>query len=198
MTRQGYDCYVLYLALQRHFSTEYDFFKYNGKIKASVQAYEKRNDVFSFEKLVKIIPEKDQVDFFICHFLENPTEWIRNMDISNLDAFKSKYARLLTTFENDLYTIYNNGVQRCFDASDKSNIPLIYNMMLSGDVEIETLIIIDEYIHKFIDNHSQNIDVPFVFPDTIKKIKKYKPFVIKKIETNYNSYVSVARKVLLN
>ena len=64
MTRTGYEIYIKYLALQKHFSTDYDYFKFNGRVKASVDAYQKRNDMFAFEKLSKIISNDDLEDFF--------------------------------------------------------------------------------------------------------------------------------------
>mgnify|MGYP001323202090 CR=1 FL=1 len=69
MTRDGYECYKLYLALQRHFSTTYDFFTYNGKVNASVESYSKRPDVFKFEKLSKILTADQRLDFFVSHFI---------------------------------------------------------------------------------------------------------------------------------
>ena len=55
MTKSGYLAYLKYLALQRHFTSNYDYHKFAGKVKASTDAYQKRNDMFSFEKITKII-----------------------------------------------------------------------------------------------------------------------------------------------
>ena len=42
MTKTGYEIYIKYLALQKHFSTDYDYFKFNGRVKAGVDAYNRR------------------------------------------------------------------------------------------------------------------------------------------------------------
>ena len=102
MTRKGFEAYKLYLALQRHFSTTYDFHKYNGKVNASTAAYEKRNDMYSFEKLTKIVNEDELLDFFVCHFLENPKCWIRNMNKQNYEKYKAKLKNFPTTFREEL------------------------------------------------------------------------------------------------
>ena len=103
MTKDGYEVYIMYLALQRHFSTNYDYFQYNGKVKASKDAYSARNDIFSFEKLTKIIRKEDREDFFVAHFLENPKEWIRNMSKPKMEEFRAKFRMFPIKFKEDLY-----------------------------------------------------------------------------------------------
>ena len=46
MTKSGYLAYLKYLALQRHFTSNYDYHKFAGKVKASTDAYQKRNDMY--------------------------------------------------------------------------------------------------------------------------------------------------------
>ena len=52
-TRDAYDIYVYYLAMKRHFTSNYDFKQYNGKVKANVMSFENRKDKFFFYKLSK-------------------------------------------------------------------------------------------------------------------------------------------------
>ena len=41
----GYEAFSLYESLKLHFAKEsYDFFKYNGKVSTSVEAFENRKD----------------------------------------------------------------------------------------------------------------------------------------------------------
>ena len=48
----GYEAYRLYLAVKLHFSTEnYDFFKHNAKVNASIGSFTKRNDRYFFHRL---------------------------------------------------------------------------------------------------------------------------------------------------
>ena len=49
---EGFDAYKTYLALKRHFTSDYDYFKYNGKVRAGVESFLKRNDKFFFRKLI--------------------------------------------------------------------------------------------------------------------------------------------------
>ena len=105
MTKDGFEVYRMYLALQRHFSTDYDYFEYNGKVKVSTDAYSKRNDLYAFEKLTHIIKKEDREDFFVSHFLDNPKEWIRNMSKQKLDEYKAVYRNFPIKFQEQLYFV---------------------------------------------------------------------------------------------
>ena len=48
-----FECYSTYTALKLHFTTDYDYFKYNGKHNASVASFEKRTDKRFFKRLAK-------------------------------------------------------------------------------------------------------------------------------------------------
>lgn len=192
MTRQGYECYKLYLALQRHFSTSYDFHKYNGKVNASVEAYDKRNDIFSFEKLSKLIPVEDRVDFFVAHFVENPKMWIRNMSKQKYEAYKAKIKNFPTTFKEDLELISQYDPSELMKTG--SDIPLIHKLVIDKKVNVETIIVMDKHF-PFIDKHSDEVKVPFVFPDHITMLKKYRPFL--KIKEN-EIYKDIMVNVLLS
>ena len=53
-SREGYDAYCLYLAINNHFHTEsYDYFKYNGKVSAKLESFMKRKDKYHFAKLAR-------------------------------------------------------------------------------------------------------------------------------------------------
>jgi len=193
MTKEGFEVYKMYLAMQRHFSTDYDFFKYNGKVNVSVDAYQKRNDIFSFEKLTKIIPRKDRTDFFVAHFLDNPKEWIKSMSKEKLDQYKAKMKNLPITFRNDLEYIKAVGPSKMMVVED---IPLIHKKVMEGEIAIETLLLIDG-IFPFINKHAEQVTVPFVWPDHLKRLRKYNPFFQLKIGDESYKYTETARAVLL-
>tara|TARA_X000001316_G_C922335_1_gene37468 strand:+ start:5254 stop:5841 length:588 start_codon:yes stop_codon:yes gene_type:complete len=195
LTKDGFEVYRMYLALQRHFSTDYDYFEYNGKVKVSTDAYSKRNDLYAFEKLTHIIKKEDREDFFVSHFLDNPKEWIRNMSKQKLDEYKAVYRNFPIKFQEQLYYLQINGPAEMIKAvPDK--IPHIHNSCINGSVSLETICVLDD-IFPFLETHEQVVKVPFVWPDHINKIKKYKPFVKKKVQDNFINIVDIARNVLL-
>ena len=58
-----------YLALKNHFTKKsYDYHKYCGKSRATVQSFYKRKDRFWFEKVVRQKTDKEVVEFFVANF----------------------------------------------------------------------------------------------------------------------------------
>ena len=104
LTDAGFETYVKYLALKKHFTSDaYDYVKYNGKIRASIDTFRTRNDAYSFLKLSK---KDDVVNFMLANFINNPNTWIREL----LDAeaenryleWKKKIESLTYTFKSEL------------------------------------------------------------------------------------------------
>ena len=79
----GFGCYLKYLSIKAHFTQEkYDYFKYNGKVKATEQSFIKRNDRYFFERLSKRLKnEKDIEMFFVANFFYNSNFWIGESDL---------------------------------------------------------------------------------------------------------------------
>ena len=194
MTRDGYEVYMMYLALQRHFTTDYDYFKYNGKVRGSKESYQKRNDMWSFEKICKIIPENNRLDFMVANFLENPQCWVKNMDISHYNTYIERHKNITSIFKQDLERIKQEGPAKVMQVTQ--SYPKIYDMYIKKDITLETLVILNR-IFPFVDKHVEQVQVPFVFPDIVKKIKNYEQFAINKIGERHELLVDVARSVLL-
>ena len=178
MTREGYECYKMYLALQRHFSTSYDFHKYNGKVNASTESYQKRNDMFSFEKLSRVVLPEDRLDFFICHFLDNPKCWIRSMSKSNYEIYKAKMKNFPNKFKEDLEYISTYNPSELMEV--KNEIPLIHKLFINKKIDVESIIAIDKFF-PFTDRHDENVKLPIVWPDHIDMLKNYRPFFQPKV-----------------
>ena len=65
-----FDAYRQYLSLKNHFTKEkYDYHKYCGKSRATVQSFYKRKDSFWFEKLARNKDDKEVVEFFVSNFI---------------------------------------------------------------------------------------------------------------------------------
>jgi len=47
----GFDVYKTYLAIKNHFTTDYDYVKYGGKVTAKLETFTKRSDRYFFHKL---------------------------------------------------------------------------------------------------------------------------------------------------
>ena len=104
-SREGYDAYTLYLGIKLHFtSKDYNFIKYNGKVKADIKSFLKRKDKYHFGKLYKEYKDNLQ-DFYIAN-LSVRDQWAG--DLLNEDAdrvykdWKKRNQKLSYLFETEV------------------------------------------------------------------------------------------------
>lgn len=173
----AFDCYKEYLALKNHFTKpDYDYFKYNGKVRSNVDSFEKRADKFFFQKLAK---HPDVRNFLVANFSENEKAWIRNLayNESAEQVYKNWLKRqqsLSYLFKQELSkldTNFNNNF-----ACKENEHPLLLRKFLGNEVSLETLCLLLEFTgaKKHWDSKMQ-YDLVY---DTIKtKIEKYSPFI---------------------
>ena len=65
-----FDTYKCYLSLKNHFTKDsYDYHKYCGKSRATVQSFYKRKDRFWFEKFSRSKTDAEVVEFFVSNFI---------------------------------------------------------------------------------------------------------------------------------
>ena len=174
-----FDAYRCYLSLKNHFTKDhYDYHKYGGKTRATVQAFYKRKDRFWFEKFARSKNDKEVEDFFVSNFVSSTdpaTMWIGEMiregEVRYTD-WKKKVQSLSYTFKGEIDTLFENKqVDEIFDCS--SGHPLILKSYLRGDTSLETLVICDR-IFEYRKNFDKRLNDP-VWETVSRKIKKYKP-----------------------
>ncbi len=72
----GYEAFSIYHTLKLHFTSDYDYFKYNGKCNISPTTFENRRDKYHFYKLSRKYPNKEQFqNFVIANLFENSEAW---------------------------------------------------------------------------------------------------------------------------
>ena len=189
----AFECYKEYLALKNHFSKpDYDYFKYNGKIKANPNSFNTRKDKLFFQKLAK---HPDVHNFLIANLSENEKHWIRELAYSE-DAEKTykqwlkRQQSLTYIFKQELGKL-DSDFNRNFLVKNNEH-PLLLKLFLAKEISLETLCLLLEFTgaKKHWDSKMQ-YDLVY---DTIKtKIEKYNPFIrcdkekLKKIVVDYFS-----------
>ena len=100
-----YDVYTTYLAMKKHFTdVKYDFFRYNGKTRSSVSAFNKRRDKYFFERTSRTLSDAEIKLYFIANFVatDNPSSvWIGEIIQSgerNYQELSKKYQSITYTF----------------------------------------------------------------------------------------------------
>ena len=176
-----FDAYKCYLSMKNHFTKDkYEYHKYCGKSRATVQSFYKRKDRFWFEKLARNKKDKEVEEFFISNFITctDPSKlWIGEMIREGEDRYTDWKKRT-----QSLSYIFKEEVENIFDSKDidkvfvsKKGHPLILKSYLSGDTSIETMVILDK-IFGFRQEFDKNIQDP-VWETVSLRMRKYSPFL---------------------
>jgi len=189
------DVYKTYLAFKNHFTKKsYNYFKYGGKSKASVQAYNKRKDRYFFERMSRKKSDEEIKDYFLANFVEcdDPDRlWIGEIISSGEDNLKSWMKRSQTMsymFKTEVEVFINKeNFQQLFTIKGQSH-PEVLKKYLQGALSIETMVILD-IILEYVKNFDKKLEDP-VWETVSLKIKKYKPF----LNINVNKYKSILKE----
>lgn len=192
-----FDAYREYLALKRHFvDDKYDYFKYNKKVRATVQSFYKRKDRMWFEKFARNKTDQEVVDFFVANFVSssNPeTVWIGEMIKEGEKKYiewQKKVQSLSYIFKEETQSLFEeNQFEEVFKCS-KGHPPLL-KKFLSGKISIETLVIYDR-IFLFGKDFDRRLKDP-VWETVSRKLKKYSPF----LHINVSRYKDILKQIVL-
>ena len=190
MNDAGYDAYIKYLALKKHFTTDqYDYFKYNGKVRASMDTFRTRNDAYFFTKLSS---KENWVEILIANMVHDQTSWIREIIDTEGETryleWKKKIDSLTEVFKTDLKFL-NEDWEENFVVPDGQH-PLILRLYIEKKITLESFTILihianifEYWDHKILDK--------IISCDRKRKEKKYKPFLAydeKKFKTIVRNY----------
>ena len=175
-TKDAFDVYICYLALKRHFTSSYDYFKYNGKVNARIDAFENRKDKFFFFKLAK---RKDYKDFLIANLVANPEVWIGDLVDSetandNFMQWSKRQQSLSYVFGNELDEL-DEDFNTNFVVED-GQYPRVLSLYNMKRVSIETLVILND-LTKCFKYWDKAINDTIVYPSINNIVKTYGPFL---------------------
>ena len=171
-----YEAYQNYLAMKLHFGGEYDFHKYNGKVSATLESFEKRKDKFKFVRLSKKLSDPEILDYFLANFIRGK-EWIGDFDQKNLIAHNKIVQSLKYFYENDLEKLLTSSHN--FDIlfkCDNGNHPKLIKAYLGKKITLETLVILEKVL-QYREVFDKDITEKFIWPKVSKLIKDYEPFM---------------------
>ena len=176
-----FDSYKTYLSLKNHFTKDsYDYFKYCGKSRASLQSFYKRKDRMWFEKVARQKTDQEVVDFFVANFVscnDPETLWIGEMIKEGEERYQNwqkKIQSLSYLFKEESQSLFEeNKLEEVFSCS-KGHPPLL-KRFLTGKVSLETLVIYDK-IFSYSNNFDKKLKDP-VWETVSRRIKKYNPFL---------------------
>jgi hypothetical protein len=176
------NCYKTYLALKNHFTKpKYDYLRYNGKVKASLQAFYKRKDRMWFEKMSRQKTDEEIVSFFVANFvLCNDPEslWIGeiiNEGEQRFSLWKKRTQSLSYVFKEEIEKLFSeNSIEDLFTIKNGSH-PRLLKIFLQGNLSLETMVILDS-IFGYRKNFDKKLDDP-IWKFVSMRIIKYSPFI---------------------
>ena len=192
-----FDAYKQYLSLKNHFTKEkYDYHKYCGKSRATVQSFYKRKDRFWFEKLARNKNDKEVVEFFVSNFITctDPSKlWIGEMireGEGRYTSWKKRTQSLSYVFKEEMEKILaGTDLDSAFTSS--TGHPPVLKKYLSGQISIETLVICDKILDYRTDYDKKLTDP--VWETVSLRMKKYSPF----LNIDVFRYKKILREVAL-
>ena len=177
-----FDAYRCYLSLKNHFTKEkYDYHKYCGKSRATVQSFYKRKDRFWFEKLARNKDDKEVVDFFVSNFITctDPSKlWIGEMMREGEDRYtewKKRNQSLTYIFTEEVESIFSDKNFDSMFTLDGTTHPQILKEYLRKNISIETLVILDQILG-FKKEWDSKLTDP-VWQSVSLRMRKYSPFL---------------------
>ena len=183
----GYELYGHYNALKMHFTTDsYDFFRYNGKTRISVDSFERRRDKYFFHKLARKLNDSEAMPFLLANFLHNEKVWVKDLLEPEAMECYVKWRRineaLTYTFDQDMERVMNNkqdkGIRSIFAECDgPRTYPLLWQMMVQGDVHMETVAILHRMMG-ILDLWDAKYKGDYLYGKTSRLIRKYAPFLV--------------------
>jgi hypothetical protein len=194
-----FEVYVTFLAFKSHFTRpNYDYFKYNGKTRASVESFNKRKDRYFFERLSRKRNDQEIKEFFVSNFIEcsDPQSlWIGQIIKEGEDNYKNWQQRtqsLSYRFSNEVESLFD-GIKfdDAFKCSNGKH-PLIVKKYFSRDICIETFVILNQILG-FQKHFDEKLKDP-VWENESIKLKKYSPFI--NIDTD--KYIKILKGKVLN
>jgi hypothetical protein len=181
MNMTDYEAYKMYLALKAHFQTEkYNVIEQRGHIRASYKNFVGSGKSFELKKLVGQYKDKEVCDFMVANFTEGD-HWGGVFDVNAHREYKSWQRRIESLryiFGQDLdkLQIMSEDEQCDLTSFTEGRHPLILRAYLGKHICLETLVILDSLLGLCAE-YDQTMSKTFLWPDTSRMIRKYRPFL---------------------
>ena len=195
---QPFDTYKAYLGLKNHFTKEkYDYVKYCGKSRASLESFYKRKDRFFFEKISRQKNDDEVIDFFVANFVscnDPQSLWVGEIMRNGEDNYinwKRRTQSLSYVFKEEVENIFSGkDFDKMFEVKGTTH-PQIIKEHLQENISLETLIILEKILG-FKKNFDKKLDDP-VWKFLSMRMKKYNSF----LNINVLQYRKLLKQIVL-
>ena len=182
----GLDCYRTYLAMKQHFTNpKFDFFEYNGKVKASEEKYQERSDYYFFETMARKLSDQEVKEYLLASFISSsePSKvWIGDIKRSGKDSWLAWQKQR----QSEQYLVNQDldGLVQCMEEKGYTfnNLfetvgghPPLLKLFIQRSISLDTLIILDMVLG-FMSQWDRVFRDP-LWEGLSFKVKKYRPFL---------------------
>lgn len=172
---ESFKYYVMFLAMKKHFGSQYDYHKYHGKIRASFDKFRTSSHAYFFEKLShKDDPEK----LILSNLIVKPDVWIREILDDEGELRYIEWRRYMDSlsrnFKSDLEKMDDN-YQANFAVHNGQH-PHIMKLYMQKQISLETFTILSHLSNIFSYWDKEIVD-KIISRDIINLSKNYKPFL---------------------
>lgn len=176
----GYEAFCLYTGLKLHFTSSYDYFKYNGKVKVTVDAFDNRRDKYFFHRIARKYNKEEFTDFLVANFLEDPGVWIGKLLDEEANERYVQYQKNMQS----LGYIFEEDCRHLFESVDNPNDvlktsgehPVLLKKAFRNEVSIQTVYILNQILN-FVPVWKEKIVDTIVWPNFENKLNKYSGFI---------------------
>lgn len=181
MNMTEFEAYKMYLALRAHFQTDdYDVIKQRGRIRASHKSFAGSGKAFQFRQLTKTYQDAEICDFMVANFTAGD-RWGGVFDADaarQYQSWKRRVESLRYIFTQDLDWLANQAADTGLDliGHEDGRHPLILRAYFGNHICLETVVILDRLLN-FCNDYDQTMNKVFMWPETSRLIRKYRPFL---------------------
>lgn len=179
MRPKAFEVYGYYLAIRQHFTSDYDFFQYNGKVRVNIENFKSNRNYGTFQKLCRV---PDVNNLILANFVNtfNPMQ-VHPWFLLGNDA-KLKYNQYIRERDSISYLVkeqVDNLAPNDFTGQE----PNILQLFWANEISPFTMVVLNATIG-FLDRPVSNSALyePIRF-----HINKFSPFVIYK--TDLQDYI---------
>ena len=177
----SFEVYQIYMGLKLHFTSEkYDYFKYGGKTRVSVDKfYQRRNIVHFFEKLKTKYKPQQLIEYFASNFILGKTDiFLIGEDGDDIyTEWKRRIQSMTYIFQQDISALLSkvDHFDDLFKVVDGRN-PVILKSYYQNDITIETFVILQNILG-FFKQFDSELNDDIVWPDKKLLCSKYSIFL---------------------
>ena len=182
-----------YQAIKLHFSSKnYNYLKYNGKIKKH-----NFNDIVPYSIIAKGKDKKDFPDFFIPGLFHNPKikiEYFMSEDYVSSWKYWTSYQNSPKYFfekelnEIKLYLERKKSNMNTMFLIEENTVPMIYKFIIKSQVSPQTILYLDQVLN-FSKIMEERVSENVLFPIINQRLKKMKTFLKEQETTSLKNIV---------